>query len=130
MIALSARRARRNACIAATLCLLPGCGILRTAAEAPGRVAGAVLPGGKTQKPSTDALLADLMRYADLVVSRVEEASHEYEHRVASGTAELEASRWRLETLRRSTQLAAGPNSLAGLLDLVVYTTIDRKSVV
>jgi len=106
------------------LLLLPACGVVRSAAEAPARMAGAVLPGGKPARPSTDALLSDLMRVADLLVTRVAEASHEFEERVATQEAQLEAARWRLESLQRSTQLAAGPNSLSGLLDLVVYTTI------
>jgi len=99
---------------------LPGCGILRSVAETPVRMAEAVTPGGKQSPPSTANLLPDLIRHSDMIVFRVNEASRSFEAKVQTPEAALQAARWRLDTLRWATQLTAGPNSITGLLDLVV----------
>jgi hypothetical protein len=100
------------------------CNVARTAVEAPGRLVGAMIPGQKPAPPSAEALLSDLMRYADLVVERVDEASRSFEQDAGTREAELLAARWRIETQRIVTQLATGPNSLSGLLDVVTYVMI------
>ena len=102
---------------------LPGCGIVRSVAETPGRMADAVVPGGKQEQPSTVNLLPDLIRHSDLIVFRVNEASRAFEAKIETPEAALQAARWRLNSLRWATQLTAGPNSITGLLDLVVLCT-------
>ena len=106
--------------------LLTGCGLLRTAAEAPGRLAGSVIPGKGPAKPSFEQLLGDLQSYSDLIVFRVNEASHQFEQAVGTPEAELAASKMRLDALRWTTQFATGPNSVTGLLDLLVLATTMR----
>lgn len=103
--------------------LLAGCGLIRTAAEAPGRAVGAVIPGQTNSAPSVDSVLTDLMRYADLINLRVDVASHQFEQAEGTSEATLQASEWRLKALHGSLQVAAGPNSVTGLLDLLVLAS-------
>lgn len=110
--------------MAALLVMLPGCNLMRTTAATPGRLAQAVLPGKKAEAPQLEALLSDLMRYSDLIVFRVDEASRDFERILATPEAELQAARWRLDSFRWATQLAAGSNSLSGSLDLVACMTV------
>lgn len=107
------------------LCLLlPGCGLMQTAVETPERVVRAVVPGGEQAAPPTEDLLPDLLRYADLIVLRAEAASLRFADATATPEAELQAARWRLESIRWTTQIATGPNSLTGILDLVAFSTM------
>jgi len=120
----STLRARLSpALLALSACLFAACSLLNTAANAPARVASAVIPGQKEKEapPSAEALLNELMRMADMIVLRVDEASRQLERDGASVQADLDASRIRLETLRRTNQMATSPNTLMGLLDLQVY---------
>ncbi len=120
------RRAAPLLSIAFVAGLLGACGLLRTAAETPARMAEAVMPGKKPGGPPIELLLADVMRYSDLIVLRVEEASRDFASAVGTPEAEIQAASWRLETLRWATQLPAGPNSLTSLLDLVAISTSSR----
>jgi len=115
--------ARLLAATAAGAALVAGCGLLRSAAEAPGRIANAVMPEHESKTPSPEQLLADLMRYSELIVFRVDEATHEFETLSDSPEAELQASRWRLNALRVTTQLTTESNSFSALLDLTVLAT-------
>lgn len=104
--------------------LLPGCGLWNSAVEAPERMVRAVVPGGEAPAKPTEELLPDLLRYADLIVLRCEEAAARFEEAAGTPEAEVQAARWRLESLRWTTQIATGPNSLTGALDLVVFSTM------
>jgi hypothetical protein len=105
---------------------LTSCGVLRSAAEAPGRIAGAVLPDKEPERPPAAMMLASLLRYSDIVVVRVDHALVEFERVAGTREAEIQAARWRVDVLRWGTQLAAGPNSLTSLLDLLVALTVQR----
>lgn len=120
----SAPGRRRGRWLVPLLAFLPGCGVLRATAETPGRLAQSVIPGKTAQEPQLELLLADLIRYSDLVVFRIEEASRDFERIVATPEAGLQASRWRLDSFRWATQLASGSNSISGLLDLVAIMTV------
>lgn len=104
--------------------LLPGCGLWNTAVEAPERMVRAVVPGSEAPAKPTEELLPDLLRFADVIVLRCEEATQRFEEVAGTPAAELQAARWRLESLRWTTQIATGPNSLTAVLDLVIYSTI------
>jgi hypothetical protein len=104
--------------------LLSACDLLRSAAEAPGNLVGAVLPGGKPDGPPVEQLLPDVLRYSDRIVFKVDEATHEFVERANTPQADIQAASWRLEVLRRTTDMATGPNSIMALLDLVVAVTI------
>jgi len=104
--------------------LLPGCGLWNTAVEAPERMVRAVVPGGEAPAKPTEELLPDLLRYADLIVLRTEKASQQFETAAGTPEAQVEAARLRLESLRWTTQIATGPNSLSSILDLVVFSTV------
>lgn len=112
--------ARLLAATAAGAWLVAGCNLLRSAAEAPGRIANAVMPEHESKAPNSELLLADLMRYSELIVFRVDEATHEFETLSDSPEAQLQASRWRLNALRVTTQLTTESNSFSALLDLTV----------
>jgi hypothetical protein len=112
--------------VALALLPLASCGLLRSAAEAPGRLAGAVLPEREAEGPPVDEAFADLLRYSDLLVLRLDEALTEFETLAGTRAAEVQAATWRLDILRWTTQIVTGPRPLTSLLDLLVIVTVER----
>ena len=124
-------RLRRRAPLLLLCALVAGlgsaCSLLRTAAALPAGVVDAVLPGEQQEAgPLIEQQFAELTRYLDLMVVRIDEASLAFELAAGEPEAEVLAARWRLGAIRWAVQLSAGPNSLSNALDMVVLATTFR----
>ncbi len=96
------------------------CGVLRKAAEAPAKVAEAVMPGLRESAPPLEQQYQDLTRVLERMLVRVDAASRALAAQAGSDEARLAAARLRLAAVRWATRFASGPNALNGALDLVV----------
>ena len=111
---------------AVSLC---GCGLLKTAVEAPGRVASAAMhPGAKATTVDPSAVQARLMRFADLFAVEITNATREFAQRAGTTEARIQALSWRLDYTNALWRLAAGPRPFAGLFDAIVAITALRAA--
>lgn len=122
-------RLRRQAPLLLVSALVAGlasaCGLLRSAASLPGGVVDAVLQKEPVDTP-VEQQFADLTRYLDMMVVRIDEASLAFELAAGKPEAEVLAAKCRLGAIRWAVQLSSGPNSLSNALDLVVLASTFR----
>ncbi len=94
-----------------------------------GSAAGSILPGEKGPgRPSPEELQVELMQLADSAIGRVDQASRALFTGLESPQARVAAAAWRLEGMRRTLDLATGPDPVLNLLDLIVGVTAARMS--
>ncbi|HEX6884257.1 MAG TPA: hypothetical protein VF530_12840, partial [Planctomycetota bacterium] len=123
-------RLRRQARIAAGLLVLSvglgACGLLKSTAEMPGRVASAAFkPGG--QAPADPTLVQTrFMRFADLFASEIEQATADFAARAGTVEARVQALDWRIDYANTLWRLASGPRPYAALFDAIIVVTYVR----
>lgn len=127
---MNTRLSRRPGLVALVLLLTSagsGCNLVQSAAEVPGKVTGAVLPGDKGKKrPSPEELQVDLMSLCDSAIARIDQASQELIASLKDPKERIRASEWRLQSMRGLLNVASGPDPVRGLLDLIVALTAAR----
>ena len=84
-------------------------------------------PSSATQSSASDAVFSDLVRYADLLFTRLKVATREFEKAANSPEADLQSAKWRLEFVSSLTQHVGQPSSISGLLDMVVVASVGRS---
>jgi len=73
-----------------------------------------------------EELQAAVISYADRFIATVGQAAFDFEKKLPTPEARLIASARKVYSLSSVTEIAAGPNPGAALLDLVVITTLNR----
>lgn len=105
---------------------LSSCGLLRSAAEAPGKVVS-VLPGGKevvTVDPNM--VQVRLMRFADMCALEITESTREMAERAGTPEARIQALTWKIEYSDTLWRLAVGPQPFAALFETIVVISALR----
>jgi hypothetical protein len=111
--------------LAASLALLPGCGLLRT----PQNVVNTVVPKGRVSQPDPLELQVQLERFTDNFSMQMVQALDDYAARVGTESARVEALNLKLLSASAVTSIASGPSPKASLLDLVAVATLSRMAV-
>ena len=115
--------------LSATPFLLCGCGLLKTTAELPGRVATAALgPGGKPVPVDPSTVQARFMRFADLFATEITRATREFTERSGTQEGSIQALTWRIDYTNHMWRLAAGQRPYAAVFDGIVTITFLRQS--
>src|SRR5688572_18789612 len=129
MLARTARTSTptRALALAALLALAPACKLLREAVNAPGDIAGA-LTGGAERDEGLSARITQqvVMRYADGLASRMDQATTAFADLVDTPEARIQALEWRAQVTNAAFSIAAGENANVSLLDMVVLVTLGR----
>src|SRR3954470_21035598 len=101
--------------------LLAGCGIVETAVDLPGNTIRAVTPG-KAEPPSIDPaeIQETLLRFSDSLLRRLSRGIDDL-HRPGKPADPVENLRWKIALGTETVSIATGANSLANLLDMVVF---------
>lgn len=108
---------------------LSGCGLLKSVAEAPGKVASAAMgPGAKAATVAPNVLQARLMRFADLCAVEITNATMDFAQRAGTPEAQVQALTWKLEYTNGLWRRASGPQPFAGLFDTIVVITAVRAT--
>ncbi len=100
------------------------CGIIKTVAEAPGKMVAAVGPKDDKSAAQKETHFSDLARYGDLIVERVDTATREFEAGSSDVSLQLQAARWRLEAQNWTIRAVADSNPTSSLLDMIVQGTV------
>lgn len=111
------------------LLLAPGCGVLRSAAEAPSKVAGAVTGNKAPKPPDPDAEQREVMRLADLTVTGIRAATREFAAQVDTPEAQIQALSWHLDVSRRVIELATRSDPVASLLEMILALRLQRVAI-
>ena len=127
MEALPLPRLLRLGALSVAALLMSACGTIQSVAEAPGKVTGAVLPGGRKAelRPLTD-LHPAVLRYADSCSAGLRAASDDFARTMGTPEARLQAVEWRLRGSRMIFNAATGPVPLENMLDLLLLTIGGR----
>jgi len=111
--------------VSAGLC---GCGLLKTTAELPSRVAGAALGPGATPPPLDPNLVqARFMRFADIFALEIARATREFAERTGTPEGRIQALTWRTDYTNGLWRLAGGQQPYAAVFDGIVVITYLRK---
>ncbi len=105
------------------------CGLFRTVTKMPGDVASAVT--GKSAKPpypGVDAVIAKLMRFADVFALDITRATSAFALRAKSKDAEAQALRWQIDYCDYAWRLASGPQPYEGLFDTIVLVSALHRA--
>jgi len=106
---------------------LTGCGLLKTTAEMPGRVATAALnPGGKPAPADPLLMQTRFMRFADLFATEVEQATLAFAERTGTPEGRIQALEWRIDYANAIWRLASGSRPYAALFDAIIVITFVR----
>jgi len=123
------QRSKAFTCVALIMALAAGCTPVQTVANAAGSATKSVFQG-KEDKPAFDSveIQQTLMRFADDFSMRVITASEKL-RRKGEPLDRVELSRWKILAGTQAWTIAAGPNPIANLLDMVVFVTLTRITV-
>ncbi len=105
-----------------------GCRVVQTAADLPGSAVRVVLPGHqKSEAIDLLALQQTLMRFSDEYSAQLAAAVDDL-RREGGPLDRLETQRMKYAAYSEMWTIAASPNALAGLLDMVAVTTLVRMT--
>jgi len=82
--------------------------------------------GGSSAVMTPEELQSAVISYANRFISSVGQAAFQFEEELPTPEARLVAARRKVYTLSAITEIAAGPNPGAALMDLVVMATLNR----
>ncbi len=102
---------------------LTGCGLLNTAAEAPGRLVSALTPSGPAPKIDAGLLSQRLMRFSDLFAYEVRHASEDFAEAAGTPEALIQGLEWRVEYTTAAFKRATVAQPYAGVFDLLLLVT-------
>jgi hypothetical protein len=114
---------------------LAGCGLLNTAAEAPGRLVSAFTPNAPAPKIDAGLLAQRLMRFSDLFAYEVRHASEDFARAAGTPEALIQGLEWRVEYTTAAFKRATVAQPYAGVFDLLMLVTamhslhVDRYQV-
>lgn len=127
----STRRVRTSVFVgvAAFALALGGCNLVRGVANAPAAIAEAAT-GNKPRKPKMEAAAvhAHALRLADRIALEIRVASRRFASRADTDEARQQAVQWALDAATRSCSIASQARPLTALLDLAVYTSVQRSA--
>ena len=109
--------------------LIPGCKVVQTTAEIPGKTVGIVTKRGTPNASVVDPveIQQTLLRFADGYSTRMVVGVDKLQRSTeAFGTAEV--LKWKIALASETCTIATGPNAIANLLDMTVFVTVTRMA--
>jgi hypothetical protein len=115
-------RAGLRALAGLLLIAAPSCRLLQGAVEAPGKL----LEPSHDDHVSAAAVQSDVMRFTDRFDSAIVQSTHDFAALAGTPAAHIQSLKWSISARTAALTIASGPNPNSGLLDMLVFVTLER----